>query len=84
MIEPEMAWAGLEENIECSESYLKFCIKYALDNCGEDLEFFDKFVEKGLLLRLSNAIERPFERISYTDAIDIIQKSKKQFKITPN
>jgi len=76
-----MAWAGLDENMECAESYLKFCLQYAIDNCYSDLEFFDKFVEKGLIARLRNVLENPFARISYTQAIDIINSSGKQFKI---
>ncbi|CAG9328331.1 unnamed protein product [Blepharisma stoltei] len=83
MIEPEMAWAQLEDNMECAESYLKFCLQYAIDNCYADLEFFDKFVEKGLIDRLRNVLEKPFARISYTEAVDIIHKCGKQFKIMP-
>lgn len=45
MIEPELAWADLEDDMECAESYLKFCIKYVMDNCPADLEFLDEFVE---------------------------------------
>jgi len=80
MIEPEMAWAGLEENMECAESYLKYCIKYALDNCYDDLEFLEKFVEKGLVSRLRNVLESPFKRITYTEAVEIVTKAKKKFE----
>lgn len=83
MIEPEMAWAGLDENMECAESYLKFCLQYAIDNCYGDLEFFDKFVEKGLIDRLRNVLEKPFARISYTEAMDLVNKCGKPFKVSP-
>jgi asparaginyl-tRNA synthetase len=52
MIEPELAFATLEDNMECAESYLKFCLKYILTNNRPELDFFDKFVEKGLIERL--------------------------------
>lgn len=83
MIEPEMAWASLFDNMECAENYLKFCVNYTLDNCLTDLEFFDKYVEKGLIKRLRNVLDNNFMQISYTDAIDLVQNSKKKFKIKP-
>lgn len=80
MIEPEMAFADLAADMECAESYFKFCINYALQHCKEDLEFFEKFIEKGLLARLHNVIESPFARLTYTKAVEILKKSQKNFE----
>ena len=80
MIEPEMAFADLKANAECAESYLKFCVNYVLEHCKEDLEFFDKFIENGLLARLQNVISSPFAKISYTEAVEILQKAPKNFE----
>lgn len=80
MIEPEMAFADLKADMECAESYLKFCVQYALDHCKEDLEFFDRFIEKGLLDRLQNVVAAPFAHIPYTQAIEILKKAPKQFE----
>ncbi len=80
MIEPEMAFADLKADMECAESYLKFCVQYALDNCKEDLEFFDKFIENGLVQRLQNVVSAPFAHIPYTQAIEILKKAPKKFE----
>lgn len=80
MIEPEMAFADLRDNMECAESYLKFCIKYVLEHSKQDMEFFDKMIEPGLINRLENVLNNDFTRLSYTDAIDILQKSGQSFE----
>ena len=80
MIEPEMAFADLKSNMELAESYLKFIIKAVLKNCSADLEFFDNFVEKGLIARLQHVIASPFAHLTYTDAVDILKKSGKTFE----
>lgn len=80
MIEPEMAFADLKTDMECAESYLKFCVQYVLDHCREDLEFFDKFIEKGLLERLHQVATTPFAHLTYTAAIDILKQAPKQFE----
>ncbi|MBS0625076.1 MAG: asparagine--tRNA ligase [Verrucomicrobia bacterium] len=80
MIEPEMAFADLKDNMECAESYLKFCVRYALDHCREDLEFFDKFIENGLIQRLEHVASTPFVHLTYTDAVDILRKAPKKFE----
>lgn len=80
MIEPEMAFADLKDNMQCAESYLKFCIHYILEFCKEDLEFFDKFIENGLLARLQNVAHSPFAHIPYTEAISILKKAPKNFE----
>ncbi len=79
MIEPEMAFADLTDDMDCAESYLKFVTKYALEQCKEDLELFDQFVEKGLIARLQHVADSPFVRLSYTEAIDILKKSGRTF-----
>lgn len=80
MIEPEMAFADLKDDMECAESYLKFCINYILKNCAEDLEFFDKFIEKGLIERLTHVANAPFAHIPYTEAIEILKNAPKKFE----
>jgi asparaginyl-tRNA synthetase len=80
MIEPEMAFADLSDNKECAENYLKYIIKYTLDNCNEDLEFFEKYISKNLISRLSHITDSSFEHLTYTKAIEILQKSGKKFE----
>lgn len=80
MIEPEMAFADINDNMECAEGYLKFVLKYVMENCPEDLQFFDKFVSEGLINRLKNVVETPFERCSYTYAVRILEKANKPFE----
>lgn len=80
MIEPEMAFADLTDNMDNAEGYLKFVLKYVLDNCQEDMQFFDKHVSNGLIERLTQVVETPFERTSYTFAVRILEKSNKAFE----
>jgi asparaginyl-tRNA synthetase len=80
MIEPEIAFADLSDDIDCVENYLKFCVKYVLENCSRDIDFFDKFISKGLAERLSTITKESFERISYTQAVDILKTSKQSFQ----
>jgi len=79
MIEPEMAFANLAEDMDCAESYLRFTVNYVLEHCAEDLAFFDAFVEKGLVERLRRVASSEFARLTYTDAIKILEKSGKTF-----
>ncbi len=80
MIEPEMAFADLKDNMECAESYLKFIFRHVLEQCAEDMEFFDAFIEKGVIERLRHVCDTPFAHLTYTQAIDILQKSGKTFQ----
>lgn len=80
MIEPEMAFADINDNMDNAEAYLKFVLKYALDHCQEDMQFFDKHVSNGLIERLQHVINTPFERASYTYAVRILEKSGKTFE----
>ena len=69
MIEPEMCFADLKDDMDLAEDMLKYIIKYVLENCPEEMEFFNNFVDKTLLERLNNVINSDFGRISYTDAV---------------
>lgn len=80
MIEPEMAFANLQDDMECAESYLKYILTHLLNDCEEDIAFFDQFIENGLINRLANVINSPFEHLPYTKAIDILKKSGKTFE----
>jgi asparaginyl-tRNA synthetase len=76
MIEPELAFATLEDNMECAESYLKFCLGYVLKNNREEIEFLDKDDQKkstGLVDRLLKVIETPFKRVTYTEGVHILE-----------
>ena len=80
MIEPEMAFADLEDNMEVAEEMLKYIIQYVLDNALEEMEFFNSFVDKGLLDRLHNILNNDFGRVTYTEAVDLLIKSGKKFE----
>ena len=80
MIEPEMAFADLETDMECAEAFLKYVTNYALQHCTEDLEFFDSFIEKGLIERLKHVASSPFVRMTYTEAIEVLKRSKHSFE----
>jgi asparaginyl-tRNA synthetase len=77
MIEPEIAFADLTDDINLAEDYLKYCVEYALENCADDLEFFENnpYGEMGLRDRLRNVIANPFKRLTYTEAIEILQNA---------
>ncbi|CEM00011.1 unnamed protein product [Vitrella brassicaformis CCMP3155] len=83
MIEPEMAFADLQQDMDCAEAYVKYCVQWVLDNCMADLEFFDLRVEKGLVDRLRHIVNSPFVRITYTEAFEILQKHKSKFQEKP-
>jgi len=80
MIEPEMAFADLDNYLETGEAMLKFIIKYVLENAPEEMEFFDQWIEKGLTARLSALVDAAFARCSYTEAVETLQKSNKKFE----
>ena len=79
MIEPEIAFAGLEDDMMLAESMLKYVINYVLENAPEEMAFFNNFVDKGLLDRLRNVVENDFARVTYTEAIDILSKHNDKF-----
>lgn len=80
MIEPEMAFADLADDQACAEDYIKFCLKAVFEQCGEEMALFDQFVSKGILDRLRHVLETPFERITYTEAVKILEKAPKKFE----
>ena len=80
MIEPEMAFCDLLGDMDLAEEFVKAMARYALERCAEDLALFAKFVDKGVHERLKFVIERPFVRVSYTEAVGILKKSGKQFE----
>ena len=79
MIEPEIAFADLEDDMMLAESMLKYVINYVLENAPEEMAFFNTFVDKGLLDRLRNVVENDFARVTYTEAIDILSKHNDKF-----
>ncbi len=80
MVEPEMAFYDLTDNMTLAEAFLKRIIKDALDRCGEDMKFFAERIDKGVFDRLNNVLSNPFLRVSYTEAIDILAKSGKSWE----
>lgn len=80
MIEPEIAFADINDDMNLAEAYLKYVLNFLFEHCAEDMEFFDKFIEKGLIERLKNVITNPFERITYTHAIELLEKATKKFE----
>jgi asparaginyl-tRNA synthetase len=80
MIEPEMAFCDLQGDMDLGEEFIKGMAKYALENCAEDLALFGKFVDKGLNDRLKFVVERPFVRVPYTEAVEILNKSGRKFE----
>ncbi|HHU22604.1 MAG TPA: asparagine--tRNA ligase [Clostridiales bacterium] len=80
MIEPEIAFADLSDNMELAEALIKYIINTVLEKCPQEMEFFNNFVDKGLLERLNNVVSNDFGRISYTDAIAILEKVKDRFE----
>ena len=80
MIEPEMAFYELEDNMNLAEEFLKYLIRYALENCREDLEFMNKMWDKELIERLNFVLENDFVRLDYTEGIRILQESGKKFE----
>ena len=79
MIEPEMAFADLEDNMEVAEAMIKYIINYVLENAPEEMAFFNQFIDKGLIDRLKGVASAEFGHVTYTEAIDILLKSGKQF-----
>ena len=83
MIEPEMAFADIHDDMDLAEDMVKFCIKHVMENCQDDLALFDKFVESGLLDKLNNILQNDFARITYAEAIEIMKTSGHEFEYKP-
>ncbi len=80
MIEPEICFADLEDDMDLAEDMIKYTFKYVLDNCPEEMEFFNNFIDKGLLDRLNHVINSDFARVSYTDAVKELEKHNDEFE----
>lgn len=80
MIEPEISFADLNVDMDLGEDMIKYIVKYVMDHCPEEMEFFNQWVEKGLFDKLNNLLNNQFARITYTEAIDLLKKSGKKFE----
>lgn len=80
MVEPEIAFADLQDNMDLAEEMLKYIFRFILERCPEEMEFFDRFVEKGIIARLQSVVDNEFARVSYTEAIEALQKSGREFQ----
>ena len=80
MIEPEMAFYEIKENMDLAEEFIKYLVKYALDNCSDDLKFLNDMFDKELIERLGSVVSTDFVRLSYTDGVDILMKSGEKFE----
>ncbi|MCI5623755.1 MULTISPECIES: asparagine--tRNA ligase [Anaerostipes] len=80
MIEPEMAFADLEDNMILAEQMIKYIIRYVLEKAPEEMEFFNKFIDKGLLERLHHVAESDFARVTYTEAVKILEQHNDEFE----
>ena len=80
MIEPEIAFADLKDDMMLAESMLKYVISYVLEIAPEEMEFFNKFVDKGLIERLNHVVESEFGRVTYTEAIELLEKNNDKFE----
>ena len=79
MVEPEMAFYDLDDDMDLAEEFIKYLLLDALENCSEDMEFFNQRIDKTILETLQHIIDNQFERLTYTDAINCLQKSKETF-----
>lgn len=80
MIEPEIAFADLEDNMQLAEAMIKYIINYVLENAPEEMNFFNSFIDKGLIERLNNIVNSDFGRVTYTEAVELLKKSGKEFQ----
>ena len=79
MVEPEISFADLEDNMKLAEEMLTYVIKYVMKECPEEIEFFNKFIDKGLVERLNHVANSDFARVTYTDAVEILKNCGKKF-----
>ena len=84
MIEPEMAFCDLEGLMDIEEEMLKFVVQYVMDSCPEEIDFCDKFVEKGLKAKLNNILSSSFVRISHHDVVDLLKQAKQKWEFEPS
>ncbi|UTC66214.1 MULTISPECIES: asparagine--tRNA ligase [unclassified Treponema] len=83
MVEPEMSFFTIKENMELAEDFIVYLLKWALEKCREDLEFFDSRIKKGLIEMLKNVVNTPFTRLTYTEAIAELEKHADRFEFKP-
>ena len=83
MIEPEIAFCDLDQDMDVMEDVLKYVVKYVLDKCPVEMEFFDKFVEKGLINKLNKLLKSKFNRVTHKEVIDILKKADTKFEFEP-
>ena len=79
-IEPEVAFAEIDDIIEIATEMIKYIVRFVLDNCGDEIAFFEKFFEAGLRSKLQEVVDKEFEKLDYSEAIDILKKSGKEFQ----
>ena len=80
MIEPEVAFIQKDELMDLEEDFIKYCVRWALEHCKDDLEFLNQFVDKGLIARLESVINTEFVRLTYTEGVNILQEAMKNGK----
>ena len=80
MIEPEMAFCDIHDDMDLAEDFLKYLVSYALENCADDLEFLNKMYDKELIDRLKSIVDTKFKRVTYTEAIDVLLKANQKFE----
>lgn len=80
MIEPELAFADLRDDMDCAEAMIKSVIGYVMEHCRDELEFFNRFFDKELLDKLNNVVSNDFARVSYTEAVEILKKNNAEFQ----
>lgn len=83
MIEPEMAFADIYDDMDLAEDMVRYCVKHVMENCPDDIELFEKFVDPTLKETLNNIVNNDFARITYTEAIEIMKKSGEKFEYEP-
>ncbi|PIE97849.1 MAG: asparagine--tRNA ligase [Treponema sp.] len=83
MIEPEMSFFGLDDNMDLGEEFIVYLLKWALEKCPEDLKFFDSRIKKGLIQTLEHVVKSPFTRVTYTDAVSELEKHSSKFEFKP-
>ena len=79
MIEPEISFADLQDDMKLAEDMLKYIFRYVLENAPEEMQFFNQFVDKGLLERLNHVMNSDFGRVTYTEAISLLEKNNDKF-----
>lgn len=80
MIEPELAFADLNDDMACATAYLQYVVRHVLENCQEDMDFFNTWIEKGIIDRLTDVVEKDFVQLTYTEAVELLLRAKKKFE----